>query len=70
MQNQLALEHSFVQCATNLLSTYLELELHLTWLRAIHLDLLQNLIILRVRGLANVLDSPCKTCLERTQSKV
>lgn len=50
-----------VRCIT------LESKLHLAWLRAVHLDLCQDLIILRVGGLTDVLDAPCETVLERLQ---
>ena len=45
--------------------TYLEGELHLTRLRAVHLRFLKNLVVLRVRSLTNVLDAPGKTYTRR-----
>ena len=50
-------------------NTYLERELHLARLWAVHLDLSQDLVILRVGGLTDVLDAPCETYEQRQGSK-
>ena len=42
----------------NLEMTYIELELHLAGLGAVHLSFLEDLIVLRICSLADILDAP------------
>ena len=47
-----------VMTQNNLKITYIELELHLTGLGAVHLSFLEDLIVLRICSLADILDAP------------
>ena len=47
-----------VMTQSNGMTTYIELELHLAGLGAVHLGFLEDLVVLRICSLADILDAP------------